>query len=137
MISNSKLSRSLLPALAAMAASFEEKGGEVHHFADVGVTVAIRESTENTFFASVAVASGDEKKFRPKVGSYLALSRMQDGEGVQVSAAPYDSMEDAASMLAGTVGDIEAWDNHPDRGAPSKGYPFPKGYGEETDYSLD
>lgn len=73
-------------------------GLQLFSFPEMGVTVAIQETGMNMAAFSVSIASDSEQKFRRKVGEYVAIKRMLDGQVLPV--VKYDSLEVMAREIA-------------------------------------
>lgn len=70
-------------------------------FPEMGVTVAICETGINMGAFSVSIASVFEQKFRRKVGEYMAIKRMVDGQILPVKI--YDGLQYVAAEIARAV----------------------------------
>lgn len=87
-------------------AELRAAGGEV--FTDyAAVTMAIKPKFNNSEFVdiSIAIMSSNEKKFRPSVGAYYALARMEGGECITIplnGRALREVAESVFSMIADT-----------------------------------
>ena len=111
-MSNTKLNEFQKEQLAALRADVADSEGRaaVYFSADTGVTVAMQLPADymgenkqaRCAYVSISVASGDEKKFRRKVGEFLALSALENGESFLVRV-PYDNWAEFAEDMALTL----------------------------------
>lgn len=85
-------------SLKIMLEEFEGNYGRMFSNPDAGVTVAVLPHFKGARFAKLAVAyaAGDERKFRRKVGQYLALTRLECGECITL---PIDIAMETAFLL--------------------------------------
>jgi len=118
--------RELLKSLRAL-------GGEVFSFPNDGITIAIQPAFEGsrTMHVAVAVASPEEKKFRRKVGEYVALCHLVDGIVITVPRCSVEVMGDfAADLLSvmrwGFDQEFGMFNGEPEPQAQGKAWPFPK-----------
>jgi hypothetical protein len=93
--SNSKLDKFEKAALKDMKAQHAADGGTLVQ--DAGFTMAVMPAFPGSKMVRVSVsfASEMETKLRPKVGAYMALSKMFEGEFVQVPADAVPALFDA------------------------------------------
>lgn len=108
-MSNTKLNSDQKAELAALRADVADSEGRaaVFFFKDEGVTVAMQLPADymgeneqaRCAYVSVSVASGDEQKFRRKVGEFQALSALEAGQSFLVRL-PYDDWADFAADTA-------------------------------------
>ena len=87
MQSNSKLSKFEKSDLKQMCAAMPEI-----YFAIMGkTTIAFQHVGDNVEFAT-AICADTEKKNRPKVGKFWAMTRFENGETVKLPFAQFDVM---------------------------------------------
>ena len=112
-LSNSKLTQETGQTRRDYLRWLQSVGGSVFSFPMYGVTVALRPSGETGFRVAVSVTGADEKKFRRKVGEFLALDRLSAGESVYTAAPGQgQSLESWAEELAALFGDDGYYSNH-------------------------
>ena len=80
----------------------QNPGVQFFSFPDSGVTVAIQETGINMVEFSVSIASPNERKFRRKVGEFVAAERMDNG--ITLPATKYSELAYIAYDIASTVG---------------------------------
>jgi len=89
-----------------MLENFTEQNGQVFHFPERGVTVAVRPCRGmDSKFCEVSMAFCDLSvdKFRKKTGTFLAVDRWESGEFVKVPLE-YDNPIDIAGTFAEVFG---------------------------------
>ncbi len=103
-VSNSKLDRDSKADRKVLLAALTAAGGQIFSFPNAGwgVTIAVMPEFEGsrTMRVAVAVASPAEEKFRRKVGEYVALCHMDDGQSIAVPAVDPDNMLSFAEDFA-------------------------------------
>jgi hypothetical protein len=65
-------------------------------FAHMGKTTVAFAHVGNLVEFSTAICSDNEKKNRPKVGKYWAMTRFENGETVKMPFAQFDNMVESA-----------------------------------------
>ena len=89
MLSNSKLTKAQKAYLKEMA-DFPQI-----QFATMGNTTIAYQVKGNLIEFSTAICADTEKKNRPKVGKYLALTRLEAGESVKMIPYQFENMLDS------------------------------------------
>ena len=95
--SNTKLADYQKEALKGMLYAMGANGF-AHKLAHNGETVIAYTERGNTTEFSLAIASSDEKKFRPRVGAFYALDRFGTGETVKMAKWDFVDMLENMGM---------------------------------------
>ena len=90
MLSNSKLTKAQKAYLKEMAVFNPQI-----EFATMGNTTIAFQVKGNLIEFSTAICADTEKKNRPKVGKYLALTRLEAGESVKMIPYQFENMLDS------------------------------------------
>jgi hypothetical protein len=93
MFSNSKLTKTQKAYLKEMA----EFNPQIK-FTTMGNTTIAFQTVGNLIEFSTAICADTEKKNRPKVGKYLALTRLEAGETVKLIPYQFENMLDNESQ---------------------------------------
>lgn len=75
----------------------------LHSFSDMGVTVALMRTGDNRGVFSVSIMGKDETKFRRKVGEFVALVRIANGQRMPFRWENWNSADDAAKNIANGI----------------------------------
>jgi hypothetical protein len=104
--SSPKATRAQKQALKDMRAGMPEVS--LFSNTDMCVTVAIRRSGSDMGEFSVAITGKGELKFRPKLGKYVAMARMYNGESLPVRLGRVDGFahDTEASLLESVANEI-------------------------------